>query len=1016
MTSARWRLVVSFGLVMLLAACGGGGRVRVVISPATAHLAPGASARFEATVTGTSDTGVTWQAERGTVSGSGAAVEYTAPSTAGTDTVTVRSVADPRQSARATVTVEASAPSGSGISLMVSPSAVTFTELGASRRLRVRAFDGAGNEVSTADLELEWLLSDGSQVALTTDPGDPAQVTLSASTSVGSAVVSVRSRVEPEVASPPVSVVIAEVKEGVHLLDDDVVVFPPVDVPPNADPSTFLPPGFTRQNGVTYAGGFRGAEVEALLEAVGEDRVRLPVVLEGKAPAVGTALLASGGAPILGTVVRAEQRGAYALVQVEQTGLETVFSAFRYDFDAQALTQEGVLSAASSAGGDGAPLRPQALSCTTSGGLSLDDLPDLDVTATPGLIGDLVVDLEGGAFRFLVGVELDVDLAAQLRAGIGGSITCPIGKVFKKVLPVGGAVAAIAAPYVSMQPKLIVALTASGELGATAVLRGTAVAQVGVDCHDDACTNLSKVAFSDPEASFTYDGLASTDWVLTPGVYLTGQAGAQLGGTSLTEACDGFAWFLGLIGIGDACNKVEAGLAIDVLHGKAGGQLKATWSMPGSVLAAQASRSQVAVQLHGDMALKNTQLNNLLQKFAVAPQSFTLVSGDLVLGTFYRSMAYGAMEVDGRTVNAGDSVPAGLGDSVQVVVSGDFGADSLLFDTGDTELGRAEVWLRSGSGDAFSPLPGVAPVVDAGTDSFSVTVPVTAELCAANDEVLPVHFLGYNQLAGIDTAGYLGNVVLICGPKIPDPNLRGAIQTALGLSRSPTYSELEQLTELTADGVQDLDGLQSATKLATLNLGSGGVTDLAPLAELTSLSTLRVTSNPVVDLSALAGLSGLSVLRLSAGQVVGLGPLADLVALHDLDLAGNEISDLTPLAGLTSLDSLSLGGNQISDVGPLASLSSVKSLGLAVNQISDLGPLSGLNLLAYLDLQRNRIADIQPLVDNAGLADLDVVDLSGNCLDLGPDTGDGQDVDALVARGVIVATGGQGGTQCPAAP
>jgi len=74
----------------------------VSISPASVTISTGATRQFTATVTGTSNTAVTWSCTGGTVSASGL---YTAPATAGTYTVKATSVANTSKSASATVTV-----------------------------------------------------------------------------------------------------------------------------------------------------------------------------------------------------------------------------------------------------------------------------------------------------------------------------------------------------------------------------------------------------------------------------------------------------------------------------------------------------------------------------------------------------------------------------------------------------------------------------------------------------------------------------------------------------------------------------------------------------------------------------------------------------------------------------------------------------------------------------------------------------------------------------------------------
>ena len=92
------------------------------ISPASASLASGSTQAFHATVSGLSNTALTWSVAEGSAGGSiSSGGLYTAPTVAGTYTVTARSVADSTLSATATVTV--SAASGRA---QLNPSEVTL--------------------------------------------------------------------------------------------------------------------------------------------------------------------------------------------------------------------------------------------------------------------------------------------------------------------------------------------------------------------------------------------------------------------------------------------------------------------------------------------------------------------------------------------------------------------------------------------------------------------------------------------------------------------------------------------------------------------------------------------------------------------------------------------------------------------------------------------------------------------------------------------------------------------------
>jgi alpha-tubulin suppressor-like RCC1 family protein len=100
--------------------------VSISLSPLTPTVQTGGSVQFTATVTGTSNTAVTWTAPSyggGTISSTGL---YTAPAASGTYTVVATSVADTSASQSTTVTVT----SGPVVSVSISPSTVTVPASG----------------------------------------------------------------------------------------------------------------------------------------------------------------------------------------------------------------------------------------------------------------------------------------------------------------------------------------------------------------------------------------------------------------------------------------------------------------------------------------------------------------------------------------------------------------------------------------------------------------------------------------------------------------------------------------------------------------------------------------------------------------------------------------------------------------------------------------------------------------------------------------------------------------------
>ena len=263
-----------------------------------------------------------------------------------------------------------------------------------------------------------------------------------------------------------------------------------------------------------------------------------------------------------------------------------------------------------------------------------------------------------------------------------------------------------------------------------------------------------------------------------------------------------------------------------------------------------------------------------------------------------------------------------------------------------------------------------------------------------------------------------------------DPALRAAVEEALGKAPGATISdeEMASLTTLWVWGrdIADLTGLDLATSLEVLGLGSGRIEDLTPLSDLTVLRSLELPLNRIVDLEPLSGLSALDWLDLSGNPVTDISPLAglninhlllddthvdyaDVVALpyfdslrglgvaglgvedisalgHSIDwvlhLGRNPIADLSPVHGLTALRHLDLsevGGPDVQWLEPFVNL---QTLRLSGNRIVDISPLAGMTALRTLDLGGNRIAEIGLLAD---MVAMEWLDLGGNAVeDLAP--------------------------------
>jgi len=223
----------------------------------------------------------------------------------------------------------------------------------------------------------------------------------------------------------------------------------------------------------------------------------------------------------------------------------------------------------------------------------------------------------------------------------------------------------------------------------------------------------------------------------------------------------------------------------------------------------------------------------------------------------------------------------------------------------------------------------------------------------------------------------------LSGVVIPDPNLRAALEKALGKNEGDaiTKEDLAGLKELKYEGtegakISDLTGLEHCTSLTVLDLDWNQISDISAVSNLTKLTQLYLGDNPISDISALSNLTSLTEISFwQCKRITNITPLVDLTLLAYINLDANKLSDITPLSKLTELWSLSLGGTGISDLSPIANLTKIRRLWLHNNQISDIRPLVNLTNLSYLNLDNsylnldnNQISDITPLIENTGIS------------------------------------------------
>ncbi|MFN2317904.1 MAG: right-handed parallel beta-helix repeat-containing protein, partial [Gemmatimonadales bacterium] len=177
-------------LVLALAACSGDTvapppppppppPVVVAVTPATVSLGAGGTQAFTASVANATNTAVTWAANGGTITGTGASIIWVAPATGGSFTITATSAADPTKSGSATATVTPAA-------VTILPATVTLF------RLQPQAFTATVAGVASGEpTGVTWTTSCG------TSTPDAGGLSYTAPAEAGSCMVTATSVLDP---------------------------------------------------------------------------------------------------------------------------------------------------------------------------------------------------------------------------------------------------------------------------------------------------------------------------------------------------------------------------------------------------------------------------------------------------------------------------------------------------------------------------------------------------------------------------------------------------------------------------------------------------------------------------------------------------------------------------------------------------------------------------------------------------------------------------------------------------
>ena len=211
---------------------------------------------------------------------------------------------------------------------------------------------------------------------------------------------------------------------------------------------------------------------------------------------------------------------------------------------------------------------------------------------------------------------------------------------------------------------------------------------------------------------------------------------------------------------------------------------------------------------------------------------------------------------------------------------------------------------------------------------------------------------------------------------IPDPNLRAAIEDALGKAPRSiiTVADMTTLEDLQANGkdIKDLTGLEFATNLEALEIRGNLVSDLSPIAGLTQLGRLGIQGNKVADISPLRELKNLGSLGIYRNEISDISPLSGLTNLQWLSMYNNPVSDLSPLANLKGLTGIRVRVEPPGNLSPLAELVNLETFFYwgSGEPVPDLSPLTKLPKLAKIDLGRGSKADVSPLSELTAIKEL----------------------------------------------
>ncbi len=736
--------------------------------------------------------------------------------------------------------------------LQVVPGALLLPAGEGSGRLRVAAYDSQGASLATDDLDIEWISNDPDAVRIAADPANQALATATAMQPIASAIVVARLRDYPRIVSAPVSVSRARLNPEVELLPDEMVVFPPPNIPDGVDVSRMSLADYVAPHGASgeaVFGGFTESEIASYFDVTEDFTIRYPVVVRGAAPEVGQRLLASGGAPLAGVVVAAQRRGDFSLIQMEMLPPQELFEDVDFAISAEQLIEDGLLQPVDTS--DWESLESEALSAgaATSGLLSfslgpfackpvslLSVRPTISQAAAatssyfgPVWDGDLRIrSAHVELFFFKVGLAARAFFKPELRLtpGVQFEYTCDLKDEFRKrrVFPLNGPMALVLAPYIEGLVSFPFKLNVSG--GPTARFG----VNIGFDYAywtggvytpeagwEGLCETWDDCSRTNADAQVIWDTDSSLDQVTIEGkVGFAGVLEAGVAGLGPLVALIGRLPVSGILQ--GAVASVLERLKVPILRGSVGPEVNGRWHNARRTAFLEVSESAANVVLGGDLKVKLDALSPFLRT-ALGIGGVRSI-GLLELEPFhlaepFRILNEGTVMVNGDRVASGISVdpieiPRGQSVAVVATVERDFINLTLtqIFLTRVSPHQEfphiGELWVNG------APIAELSPA-----NEFTLMGSFTAgdSLCdAAAQEAggVEVKILAFNRMFRvIPTANFVGSFFVKCVD-----NMRPVVDAG-------PDQEIETLSATLRGTVQD-DGLPDPPGVVTTTwIGSG---------------------------------------------------------------------------------------------------------------------------------------------------------------------------------------------------